>query len=169
MLLSSRFYALGAILNRTRQNVAKKIKKRYDYTMNILRFIGTTVAVSAALLICYFFWRFFLTYFYTRSAKKRKSAAKEKTPCPLCGSKLYTGENLVSRVYKTATINDLPCTIHGCPHCYPVPEPGIKRTCPVCHKEVPLEGHLDAHLFTRRTGKKHVHVTGCTECHKKKK
>jgi len=79
MLLSSRFYALGAILNRTQQNVAKKIKKRYDYTMNILRFIGTTVAVSAALFIFYLFWRFFLTYFYTRSAKKRKSAAKEKT------------------------------------------------------------------------------------------
>ena len=145
MLLSSRFYALGVILNRTRQNVAEKIKKRYDCTMNILRFIGIAAAVSAALFIFYLFWRFFLTYFYTPSAKKRKSAAKEKTPCPLC------------------------CTIHGCPHCYPVPEPGIKRTCPVCHKEVPPEGHLDAHLFTRRTGKKHVHVTGCTECHKKKK
>ena len=137
--------------------------------MNILRFIGIAAAVSAALLIFRFFWRFFLTYFYAPRQKSRKSAAKEKTPCPLCGSKLYAGENLVSRVYKTATINDLPCTIHGCPHCYPVPEPGIKRTCPVCHKEVPLEGHLDAHLFTRRTGKKHVHVTGCTECHKKKK
>ncbi|MGI5173091.1 hypothetical protein H0R92_05765 [Treponema sp. OMZ 840] len=137
--------------------------------MDILHFAGAVAAVSAALLIFYFFWKFFGKYFlFAEPAKKKHKGSHEKTPCPLCGSKLFAGENLVSRVYKTGTLTDLPCSIHGCPHCYPQPEAGIKRVCPVCHKEVPLSGHLDAHLFTRKTGKKHVHITGCTECHKKK-
>jgi len=58
MLLSSRFYTLGAILNRMRQNVAEKIKKRYDCTMIILRFIGIAAGISAALFIFYLFFSF---------------------------------------------------------------------------------------------------------------
>ena len=85
--------------------------------------------------------------------------------CPLCNTPLAKGEDLVSRVYRPMNVSDQLCTIHGCPHCYPVRESGVRRVCPVCHKEVPVkDGHLVARLFNKVDGKKHVVVTGCTEC-----
>ncbi|MFI3257953.1 MAG: hypothetical protein R3Y36_06620, partial [Spirochaetales bacterium] len=102
-------------------------------------------------------------------AKKRtrKPHGKAKSPCPLCSSVLYGDETVISRVYKTSSKTDQPCTIHGCPHCFPEPENGIKRLCPVCHKKVPPKGHLNAYLFPRENNKKHIHITGCSECHKR--
>lgn len=103
------------------------------------------------------------------SVKKGNNQQKPKSNCPICNSPLYDRENVISRVYKGSDEKDQACTILGCPHCYPKPEPGIKRVCPVCHQIIPLNGHLDAHLFLRETGKRHVHITGCTECHKRNK
>ena len=101
--------------------------------------------------------------------RTRENAAKKGLliSCPLCNSLLLPGEDLVSRVYRPMNVSDQLCTINGCPHCYPRMEPGIKRECPVCHKNVPLgEGHLVARLFNKTDGKKHVIVTGCSECSK---
>ena len=90
--------------------------------------------------------------------------------CPICGSSLLPGEDLVSRVYRPMNVPDQLCTINGCPHCYPRVEPGLKRICPVCQKEIPLsDGHLVARLFNKTEGKKHVIVTGCNSCCKGKK
>ncbi len=105
-----------------------------------------------------------------KAMQARKKAAEKGfvVNCPMCNTVLLPGENLISRVYRPMTVPDQLCTISGCPHCYPVPEPGIKRRCPVCGKEVPLqEGHLTARLFNYADGKKHVVVTGCTECCKR--
>lgn len=103
-------------------------------------------------------------------AKNRQVAAKAKgfvVNCPLCNSVLLPGEDLFTKVYRPMTVHDQLCTIDGCPHCFPIPEPGVKRECPVCHKEVPVKtGHLIARLFNKTQGKKHVIVTGCTECSK---
>lgn len=103
-------------------------------------------------------------------AKNRQSAAQAKgfvVNCPLCKSVLLPGEDLFTKVYRPMTVHDQLCTIDGCPHCFPIPEHGIKRECPVCHKEVPIKtGHLIARLFNKTQGKKHVIVTGCTECSK---
>ncbi len=103
-----------------------------------------------------------------RKRVRREEDAKKSgllVTCPLCGSLLLPGEDLVSRVYRPMNVPDQLCTINGCPHCYPVVEVNLKRICPVCHREVPLkEGHLVARLFNKATGKKHVIVTGCTEC-----
>ena len=104
-----------------------------------------------------------------RLQKKRNEAAKKGllVSCPLCNTMLLPGEDLVSRVYRPMNVPDQLCTINGCSHCYPAPEPGLKRICPVCHKTVPLkDGHLIARLFNKPDGKKHVIVTGCTECSK---
>lgn len=101
--------------------------------------------------------------------RTRENAAKKGLliSCPLCNSLLLPGEDLVSRVYRPMNVSDQLCTINGCPHCYPRMEPGVKRECPVCHKNVPLgEGHLVARLFNKTDGKKHVIVTGCSECSK---
>ncbi len=102
-------------------------------------------------------------------SNRKKPKGEPKANCPICNSPLFQGENIISRVYKGTDKTDQACTILGCPHCYPKTEPGIQRVCPVCHQNIPLNGHLDAHLFLRDTGKRHVHITGCTECHKKNK
>ncbi len=134
-----------------------------------------TVAAIALLTIIYL-----LNFYINRQAhkeeaerqrlqKKRNEAAKKGllVSCPLCNTMLLPGEDLVSRVYRPMNVPDQLCTINGCPHCYPAPEPGLKRICPVCHKTVPLkDGHLIARLFNKSDGKKHVIVTGCTECSK---
>ncbi len=120
------------------------------------------------LLLLYYGFQFFLNYSVKKPHKKKQPVGNAKSPCPLCGTMLYGGENIISRVYKTGSANEQPCTIHGCPHCFPDVESGLQRLCPVCHKKVPTKGHLTAYIFTRNQQKKHVHVTGCTECHKKK-
>ena len=97
----------------------------------------------------------------------RQSRAQQEglvVNCPMCSLPLAKGQDLVSRVYRPMNVSDQLCTIHGCPHCYPRPELGVKRMCPVCHREVPVDGHLIARLFNKTDGKKHVIVTGCTEC-----
>ncbi len=123
-----------------------------------------------ALVLFYFAFQYFLNFAAKKPKQKKEEKPKgnAKSPCPLCGTVLYTGENVISRVYKTGSAKEQPCTIHGCPHCYPETERGIQRQCPVCHKKVPAKGHLTAYIFSRGQEKKHVHVTGCTECHKKK-
>lgn len=96
--------------------------------------------------------------------RKTASAKGLLVTCPLCNSGLLPGEDLFTRVYRPMNVPDQLCTISGCPHCFPTLEPGIKRTCPVCHKEVLKDGHLIARLFNKTIGKKHVIVTGCNQC-----
>lgn len=89
--------------------------------------------------------------------------------CPLCNTPLAKNEDMFSRIYRPMNTPDQRMTVHGCPHCYPKLEPGVKRICPVCAKNVPMEGELIARLFNRTDGKKHVMITGCTECYAKKR
>lgn len=88
--------------------------------------------------------------------------------CPLCNTPLMKGQNLVTKVFRPMNVPDQRCNISGCPHCYPQPEPGIKRQCPCCGKEVPITGYLVARLFNYKDNKKHVRVTGCSRCCEKK-
>ena len=92
--------------------------------------------------------------------QKNESGGIEFVRCPLCSSPLAKNEDMFSRIYRPMNTPDQRMTVHGCPHCYPRPEPGVRRTCPVCGKEVPLEGELIARLFNRTEGKKHVMITG---------
>ncbi len=127
-------------------------------------------AVLIILLLTFFVKRHRGTLF-SESNPAQKNPTKKSTnvACPLCKSILLQGEDIVSRVYRPMNVPDQFCAVYGCPHCYPILQPGIKRICPVCHKEVPLKnGYLTARLFNKSTGKKHVVVTGCTECGKHK-
>lgn len=87
--------------------------------------------------------------------------------CPLCGTFLVGAEKIKSSVFEGGKASDRLCYIHGCPHCVPPESMAIKRICPVCKKNVPVEGHLTARMFERKGGAHHVHILGCTECHKK--
>ncbi|MCR4821619.1 MAG: hypothetical protein K5873_01965 [Treponema sp.] len=101
--------------------------------------------------------------------QKNEKGGIEFVRCPLCSTPLAKNEDMFSRIYRPMTTADQRMTVHGCPHCYPRPEPGVKRTCPVCGKEVPLDGELIARLFNRTEGKKHVMITGCSVCYGGKK
>ena len=105
-----------------------------------------------------------------RIEKRREQAASSGllVQCPLCNTSLLPGEDMISRVYRPMNVHDQYMTINGCPHCYPQLENGKRRICPVCKKEVPLKtGYLTARLFNKTAAKKHVIVTGCSECNKK--
>ncbi|MBR4321853.1 hypothetical protein [Treponema sp.] len=124
---------------------------------------------------------FFLMLFYkiskSNSGKERmesnlrtqkdENGKTDFVRCPLCSTPLAKNEDMFSRIYRPMTTADQRMTVHGCPHCYPRPEPGVKRSCPVCGKEVPLDGELIARLFNRTEGKKHVMITGCSVCYRK--
>lgn len=99
--------------------------------------------------------------------QKDENGKTDFVRCPLCSSPLAKNEDMFSRIYRPMTTADQRMTVHGCPHCYPRPEPGVKRSCPVCGKEVPLDGELIARLFNRTEGKKHVMITGCSVCYRK--
>ncbi|MDE5798657.1 MAG: hypothetical protein K2H73_06535 [Treponemataceae bacterium] len=87
--------------------------------------------------------------------------------CPLCDTPLAKRDNLASRIFRPMDTPDQRMVIMGCPHCFPVPENGIQRTCPVCRRAVPSDGYLVARLFNHAGNKKHVIVTGCSEEAKK--
>ena len=99
--------------------------------------------------------------------QKDENGKTDFVRCPLCPSPLAKNEDMFSRIYRPMTTADQRMTVHGCPHCYPRPEPGVKRSCPVCGKEVPLDGELIARLFNRTEGKKYVMITGCSVCYRK--
>lgn len=104
--------------------------------------------------------------------KKREAARKgsgsnmQPVKCPVCQSELFVGEQLISKVYRPMKVPDQLMTIQGCPHCYPKCQPGVARICPVCHKAIGPDQALTARLFNKAIGKKHVHIIGCSNCHK---
>lgn len=98
--------------------------------------------------------------------RKEKNSNMQPVKCPVCQSELFVGEQLISKVYRPMKVPDQLMTIQGCPHCYPKCEPGVVRVCPVCHKAIAPDQALTARLFNKAVGKKHVHIIGCSNCHK---
>jgi hypothetical protein len=140
----------------------------HDSMADILLIAGLIAVFAAALAFVITYTRFYLTK--RREKPMRIDDVQRYNACPLCGTKLIVGENLVSRIYSpdSGAGTDKPCTIHGCPHCYPAPKsPHVMRVCPVCNKIIPANGYLLARIFYRYGKKQHVHIAGCSECHKK--
>ena len=127
--------------------------------------------VLVALVLLFF--AFQLISNFNRKKQKEKTAFKRPenavNKCPVCDSGLVGKERIISRVYHTETDSNQLCNIMGCPHCFPYSEMGVRRKCPVCTKIIPQEGYLIARIFYHQNRKNHVHIIGCTECHKIKK
>ena len=106
-----------------------------------------------------------------QTPQQKKDVPPSKTYCPLCDSVLTPGINLFSKVYRplsTQVEDEQHCTIQGCPFCYSKDgEKKKRRSCPVCGRTVPMTGSLVARMTMQKTGRRHVHIIGCTECHKK--
>lgn len=122
----------------------------------ILLFLGIVILIAA------------LSYFALgRKTKKAPAPQGQKRAlvnCPICGSGLADGKNIYSKVFRPMNVPDQRCVITGCPNCYPLCQPGVKRVCPVCSKPIPADGHLVARLFNKAQGKKHVMIVGCSSC-----
>lgn len=99
-------------------------------------------------------------------SRNKKTSNMQPVKCPVCQSELFVGEQLISKVYRPMKVPDQLMTIQGCPHCYPKCEPGVARVCPVCRKAIAPDQALTARLFNKAVGKKHVHIIGCSNCHK---
>ena len=117
-------------------------------------------------------------YYKGKNQKPKKAAPAQKgnvppakTYCPLCDSALTPGINLFSKIYRPLSSQldeDQHCTIQGCPFCYSKDgEKKKRRSCPVCGRPVPMTGSLVARMTMQKSGRRHVHIIGCTECHKK--
>lgn len=128
----------------------------------------------AALVILFLAFNFFQEFLHKKSVdkgfKERMRTQKDESGntvfvhCPMCSSALAKGEEMKSKIFHPMNTPHQRMNIMGCPHCYPKPESGIQRVCPICHKEVPADGYLVAQLFNKADTKKHVVVVGCTNC-----
>lgn len=132
------------------------------------------LTVFLLLTICLVLFFFAFQYFFSPNAPKyskktttQNNSSKKTSKCVICGSILQNGETLTSKIYPSSNGTDQRCIINGCPHCQPFCKPGVFRHCPVCGKIIPPEGYLIARMFIKKEGKNHVHVVGCSECHKK--
>ena len=125
--------------------------------------IGTFSVLIIALLAALFVID---TYRKVQARKAAKKTNMQPVKCPVCQSELFVGEQLISKVYRPMKVPDQLMTIQGCPHCYPKCQPGVARICPVCHKAIAPDQALTARLFNKAIGKKHVHIIGCSNCHK---
>lgn len=112
---------------------------------------------------------------FSRFAKKPSSKKYNKFgtlssigTCPICGTILEKGENVITAVYPNGTDDKL-CYIYGCPHCYHIVEPDTERRCPVCKKVIGPDSYLIARDFLRKDGSEHIHILGCTTCRVSKK
>ena len=130
-------------------------------------FMGLSFVVIIALL-CFIFLRIESRKMNGSKKMIKKAEGPGFAKCPLCDMPLPIGDNIYTKVYRPMNVPDQRCIVMGCIHCYPKVEPGLRRVCPVCHKEVPINGNLIARLFNKRDGSKHIHIVCCTECSKKK-
>ena len=128
-----------------------------------LLIIGTFSVIIISLLAATFAMNAYRKF---KVARKKKASNLQPVKCPVCQSELFVGEQLISKVYRPMKVPDQLMTIQGCPHCYPKCEPGVARVCPVCHKAIAPDQALTARLFNKAVGKKHVHIIGCSNCHK---
>lgn len=125
------------------------------------------ILLFAAILLIIFALSYFA--FFRRNSKSKKIAEKNSSRaalvnCPICGSPLLKGQNIISKVYRPMNVPDQRCTVSGCQNCFPICKAGVKRICPVCAKSIPQDGYLVSRLFNRTQGKKHVMIVGCNQC-----
>jgi len=158
------------------------------------RVIYTLVLVAVTAIVAYLIYTLIrlgkndYRFLADRMAQKSRQSLEVLKPCPLCGSLLRRGETVRTVVYSgdgsrkvedqevgadsvernsPNRIQDALVHMLGCKYCYPANEEH-PRTCPVCQRTVPDDGYVVARMFERQ-GRKHVHVTGCTQCRRRRR
>ena len=131
------------------------------------------IVILCAVAVVLFYYAF--AGFFSSKSKKKKNKKPQPAAdsldgilsgcCPLCKTPLTGSSKMISVIFQGGDPADRLCHIKGCTFC--LEDPTLKRICPVCRKQVPITGYLISHLFLRKGNKHHVHIVGCTECHKK--
>ena len=97
----------------------------------------------------------------SQAPQNKFGTSKKKLPCILCSSVLGKGENLKSEKYTIG--EDIFVHTFGCPYCY-----GTKKTreriCPVCKRQLKDDEYLLGTMWKQKSGKLHLHVSGCCKC-----
>lgn len=86
---------------------------------------------------------------------------KEKMPCILCGSRLYSGETVSSKIIKTD--GDTIVHVYGCPNCSGK-QGNVLKKCPICDTVLKQDAFITGRMWDRPGGKKHLHILGCDSC-----
>ena len=96
---------------------------------------------------------------------KREAVSGGSKTCPLCKSKLASGELVQTRAYTSSTgSRDRLMHIQGCLYCI---RGDYLRFCPVCKARLGPADKLIARMFDRSDRRTHVHILGCFVCRKK--
>lgn len=123
----------------------------------------TYVLIGAAVIML-----LLLYYIYSAKSRDVKAIADEsidrqtfKGPCILCSTPLRKGERVASQIFKGEKESIV--RVLGCPHCY---GPGAikERICPVCGQKMPNGSYLQGRMWLKKSGKQHLHISGCTSC-----
>lgn len=138
------------------------------YNIIIMVYFAAAVLLSLLIWLLSVLYRLNLSRSIKKHAESRLKTQKtesgkvEFVRCPMCNTPLAKGEELTSRIFRPMNTPDQRMNVMGCPHCYPHPQPGVQRHCPVCGKKLLPEAYLIARLFNRSNTKKHVMIMGCT-------
>ena len=143
------------------------------YNIRIMEYFAAAVLLSLLIWLLSALYRLNLSRSIKKHAESRLKTRKtesgkvEFVRCPMCNTPLAKGEELASRIFRPMNTPDQRMNVMGCPHCYPHPQSGVQRHCPVCGKKLLPEAYLIARLFNRSNTKKHVMIMGCTNCMKR--
>ena len=143
------------------------------YNIRIMEYFAAAVALSLLIWLLSALYRLNLSRSIKKHAESRLKTRKTESGkvdlvrCPMCNTPLAKGEELASRIFRPMNTPDQRMNVMGCPHCYPHPQSGVQRHCPVCGKKLLPEAYLIARLFNRSNTKKHVMIMGCTNCMKR--
>jgi len=84
--------------------------------------------------------------------------------CPVCSSLLENGEQASAMAFPSLNgSSDRLMHIRGCRRCISGKK---QRICPVCGGTLVGDEILICRLFDRRRKRQHVHVLGCSQCHR---
>ncbi len=105
---------------------------------------------------------FLLWMLFPISDRYNKEPKKDvRGKCPLCGHELLKGERIRSNQVEIGEV-EVRTYIKGCPYCMATGS-RLKRTCPVCKKNVESDQSIMA-VSDPRADRKKLGIKGCKNC-----
>ena len=113
-------------------------------------------------ILCLVVFTIILTFLFSKSTTPKLEKQKPRAHCPLCNHILEKGK----KVHSSQTeIGDtlIETRIKGCVYCV-VENNKLKRTCPICKKDVPKEQMILA-TSNPKMSRLQLSIKGCRLCY----